>query len=128
MEENAIDKFGAFFIQNFFDKGLERYFNLVEGRLKSPSVAKLIQQLKNCTPEQLSLMEKVLQEVVISPSHDFLFAVQERIDFENDIRLLVDEVEIAKESDGLHGELFTGDGWIQKFSKFSNSENSDSIL
>ena len=123
MEENAIDKFGAFFIQNFFDKGIERYFALTEGQLKSPSIAQLIEQL---TPEQFLLMEKLLREVLVTASHDFLFALQERIDFENDIRLLVDEVEIAKESDGLQGELFTEDGWIQKFSKFYYSDNSDS--
>ena len=54
--------------------------------------------------------------------HDFLFAIEEQADFENDIQIIVNEDNIVEMSDGLQGELFTQDGWLEKYSKFKGEK------
>ena len=44
--------------------------------------------------------------------HDLLFALQEESDAAGAIRLFVDGQEVAKLSDGLHGEIFGKRRWI----------------
>ncbi|MDE6209993.1 MAG: hypothetical protein K2M73_10030 [Lachnospiraceae bacterium] len=42
----------------------------------------------------------------------FLFMVEQH----EDICLLYDNINLNEESDGLSGELYTEDGWIEKYS------------
>ena len=42
--------------------------------------------------------------------------------FENDIQIIVNEDNIVEMSDGLQGELFTQDGWLEKYSKFKGEK------
>jgi len=55
-----------------------------------------------------------------SSTHDFLFAIQEQADFEEDIQLNVANKNVAELSDGLHGEIFSESGWIKKYSAFKD--------
>ena len=52
-------------------------------------------------------------EVLTTATHDFLSAIQEKNDLEGDIKILVGQINIAGESDGLNGEIFTENGWIK---------------
>ena len=62
--------------------------------------------------------------VVDTGLHDFLFALQQIADFDNDINVLVDGKNIVEQSDGLHGELFGDNGWFARYSKHGqNPEN-----
>lgn len=70
--------------------------------------------------QQLEVIEKTIIETLSAACHDFLFALQERNDLYNDIQLLVDGNNLAEESDGLQGELFSVDGWIQSFSAYAD--------
>lgn len=45
--------------------------------------------------------------------HNMLFMIEEH----EEIELLYKEENIAEKSDGLSGELYTEDGWIEKYSK-----------
>ncbi len=120
MKHNELQKFGEFIIHNLFDKGIECYTQLSENQLKSPLTKQLRNDIKELNEEQLALMRKVVFEVMTTAMHDFLFALQERNDLENDISINVDEINIAEESDGLHGEIFTDEGWIKIYSAYSN--------
>jgi hypothetical protein len=50
--------------------------------------------------------------------HDLLFALQEESDAEGAVRVYVNGDEVAKLSDGLHGEIFGDDGWIARYSEY----------
>jgi hypothetical protein len=55
--------------------------------------------------------------------HDFLFAVQELSDAGQQFEIRVDGENVASLSDGLHGEIFTEEGWIATYSKFPRSRD-----
>ncbi|MEM7084213.1 MAG: hypothetical protein AAF465_15900 [Pseudomonadota bacterium] len=46
--------------------------------------------------------------------HDFLFALEEK---RNDVSVFVGQCNVAEMSDGLQGEIFTEDGWYERFSQ-----------
>jgi hypothetical protein len=50
-------------------------------------------------------------------THDFLFALQEACDSDQ-MRVVVKDADIAKQSDGFHGEMFGNDGWFARFSAY----------
>ncbi|GAB5555346.1 MAG: hypothetical protein Sapg2KO_49370 [Saprospiraceae bacterium] len=120
MQFDSLDKFGAFFIQNLLDKGLESFFALANNQLNSPSTEEIRNNYQKFTPDQQALIEKIVIKVLLSAKHDFLFALQKKYDSKNDIQFLIDGVEVAKLSDGLHGELFSEDGWIKQFSAYAD--------
>lgn len=113
MKRDALDIFGQFIINNLFDKGLERYFDLKNNKFKSSSSIEISNCLQNLTKTQTDLIEKMTNEVLVTAVHDFLFSVQES----DEIKIIVNGIDVAEESDGLHGELFTTEGWIHLFSK-----------
>lgn len=117
-----LQKFGAFFVQNLRDSMFDRLEMLLAGKSKAPATKKLQTQVKGLSDTDKQTIRELVESVVTSGMHDFLFALQEMADFDNSIRVLVDGVEIATESDGLHGELFGKNGWIAQFSKYPVQE------
>lgn len=116
MEKLSLDKFGKFLIDNLFDNGINRYNSLSSNKLKSPLTMKLRNELQNFNSTQLATIEKLVVNVLIASSHDFLYALEERNNNEEDITIYIDGENLAEMSDGLNGELFGKDGWLQKFS------------
>jgi len=54
--------------------------------------------------------------------HDLLFSVQEENHFEGRIQILIDGYDAVKISDGIHGEQFGEDGWIERYSNYKNTK------
>ena len=116
-EEKELDKFGKFLIENLYDKGLDSFEKLANGNVNAESKQALQEKLEMFTPNQLEIVKNVVSTVLTTSMHDFLFALAERSDFDGDIEIIVDNKNIAEDSDGLQGELFSEDGWLQKFSQ-----------
>ena len=120
---NTLDKFGKFIVENMRDKGIEFYDNLAQGLWKAPSLKLLQEELKQFDEEQLSIIRKCIVSSIDNSIHDFLFALQESSDMNNDVQIVIDGHNICKLSDGLQGELYTEDGWYSKYSSFGESGN-----
>jgi hypothetical protein len=60
--------------------------------------------------------------IITGALHDLLFNLIEENHFADRIKLLVDNYDAVKISDGLHGEQFSKDGWIEKFSAYKETE------
>ncbi|ULC60852.1 hypothetical protein MBM09_07585 [Flaviramulus sp. BrNp1-15] len=116
MDNNALDKFGELIVANCIDNGLDKFQNLTEGKINAPSLKKLQDQIKLLNNNNIEIIKNLLSEILVSTTHDFLFAIQEN----DDIQIIVDNQNICKSSDGLHGELFTEEGWIKKFSNHTD--------
>ena len=116
--DTSLDKFGAFFVQNLRDRMLHKLETLLHGHLKAPDLLKLQSQLSGFSDEQKQVLSGVIEEIITSGMHDLLFAIQEESDADGALKVLVDGEEVAKLSDGLHGEIFGKDGWIARFSKY----------
>ena len=85
---------------------------------KAPALQKLQKDLASLPENHRTIVRRCVIQSVDNGRHDFLFALQESYENESDIEVVVDGQNIAENSDGLHGELFTEDGWKAKYGKF----------
>lgn len=111
------DKFGAFLMANLRDKAIDFFDGLALGRWKSPRMQPLQTALAALTPEQRAVARRCVLAAVDAGLHDFLFALGDAHDRGEGIAVLVDGHNVAEQSDGLHGELFTGEGWFARHSR-----------
>jgi len=118
---NPLDKFGKFIVENMRDKGIKFYENLAQGLWKAPSLKLLQEELKQFDEEQLSIIRQCIVSSIDNSVHDFLFALQESSDMNNDVQIVIDGHNIGELSDGLQGELYTEDGWYSKYSGFGEN-------
>lgn len=122
MNNQELDIFGEFLMEELRDKIIKRFDMIDAGLLKSPSTQQLIQDYKQFNKDHKEIIKRVLINSVDSGLHDFLFKIQEEQDMNGRIKVKVNGIDIAEVSDGLHGELFTEDGWIQKYSKYEGDK------
>ncbi|MBD7966648.1 hypothetical protein [Paenibacillus gallinarum] len=124
-EREAIDEFGKVLMNDLRDKSIDFFELLVGRKWKSPSLQKLQTDLQSFNEEQIEIIRRILIRSVDSGIHDFLFKLQDQADFDNEIEITIQGVNIISASDGLHGELFTEDGWYVKFSKYGENNKED---
>lgn len=122
--KEPLDKFGEFFVRNTRDKMLSDLEMLFRGAWKAPTMQALQTKLAGFTDAQKAVIRESADHMITTGMHDLLFALQEEADANGSIRVLVDGTEVAKLSDGMHGEIFTEDGWIARFSEFPSDEKS----
>lgn len=113
----AKNVFGSLIAKKLRDAGIKDAEFLLAGRWKTPSLRGLQSELSALDPQQRDLVRRVVVHVMTSATHDFLFSLQEAADDEA-VRILVGDVDVAKASDGLHGEIFGPDGWFAQFSDY----------
>jgi hypothetical protein len=119
----SLDKFGEFYVRNLRDKMLQDLDMLLSGSWNAPGVQDLQQRLVALPEDCRALIREAAEHMVVTGMHDLLFALQEEADNDGAIRLTVDGVEVAKESDGMHGEIFSDEGWIARFSQYPLKTN-----
>ena len=113
-----LDKFGKFLMEHLRDRAIEHHDGLASGRWKAPALQQLQLEIQSCTDEQELLIRACLLSAIDAGIHDFLFKLQEQADFENDIQVFVDGVNIVPLSDGIQAEPYGEEGWIARFSKY----------
>ena len=114
----SLDKFGHFIIRNMRDNAIDFFDKLLEGRFKAEKLQNLLKELKQFTPEQITIIRKCLIAGIDTTIHDFLFALEEIAETSQDIEVLVDGKNVVNLSDELHRELFSENGWFSKFSQY----------
>jgi hypothetical protein len=115
-----LEKFGAFLVRNLRDKMLDDLEKLLRGAWKAPELQDLQSKLSSFSDAQKDVIRNLTEEMITGGMHDLLFAIQEEADSDGSIKVLVDGEEVAKLSDGLHGEIFGDEGWIVRYSKFQS--------
>jgi hypothetical protein len=103
---------------NLRDKGIEFFDLLAKGHWKAERLRQIQSDVNRLSESHRSVMRRCMITTIDGAIHDFLFALQEFADFEDDIQVIVHGENIAKISDGLQGEIFGIDGWMAKFSAF----------
>lgn len=63
---------------------------------------------------QKGVSEETIKEIVDITIHSFLNYISN----EENVKFLVEQEDICELSDGLSGELYTSDGWIERFSSY----------
>jgi hypothetical protein len=113
----ALDKFGEFVVAKLRDAVIDHADALLAAHWKAPALQDLQSDLQRLTAEQRAVVRRCVVESVDSGLHDFLFALQEEHDSSGGVSVVVDGRPVAAESDGLHGEPYTVEGWYVRFSK-----------
>jgi len=108
-----LEKFGKLLTENLRDSSLNRCLAIEAGSIRSKGCLELSEELNTFTNSQLNTVKKLITECIDAGIHDFLFAIAES---EDELPILVNGDKITEESDGLQGEIYTEDGWFEKYS------------
>ena len=119
----VLDEFGASFISDIRDRVIEKYDKTVAKKAKSQSCIEISNMLDQFSNVQKQAIRKLIINTVDDALHNTLWFIEQN---EDTYDLIVSKSEakynLVKESDGLCGELYSEDGWIQQYSKYAHSE------
>lgn len=118
MSVGPLDKFGQFLMESLRDRCIEHFEFLAKGKWRAPALQGLQAEVAALSEHDRDVVRRCVVEGIDSAIHDFLFKLQERADFANDIQVIVDGQNIVQLSDGIHGEPFGDDGWHARFSRY----------
>jgi hypothetical protein len=117
-----LDKFGKFLVENLRDKSINFAEKLLASEWKAPGLQDLQNDLQSLSAKQKQVFIGAIIESIDTGIHDFLFALQEQADFDNEIQVIVDGENVVELSDGIHGEAYSDEGWYAKYSKYKTKE------
>jgi len=101
---------------------LDELSRLFEKKAKAPALQNLQESLQQFSAEQRTLIKDLVDELATTSMHALLFSLQEISDLDEGIEIWVEGKNIAELSDGLHGEIFSDEGWIKRFSRHDYDE------
>lgn len=110
---NNLDEFGEIFISEVRDRTIRIFDKTINGFMKSASSQALYHEVQKLDDSQRELIKKIISRVTDLCLHNMLCMFE---DYDN-MNLLMYGDNIKEVSDGLAGELYTEDGWIEKYSK-----------
>jgi len=109
---NELDEFGELFMREVRDPVIHSAKALLEGALKAPSLQELQDKLTAVGHRE------TLEEYGVKIANEAIFKVLWFFVENEKYRLIGPSGDnLAELSDGLHGEIFTEDGWIARFSE-----------
>ncbi len=119
-----LDAFGKLLMEEVRDYSLERAKNIINGEVKAPELIQLSNKITNMNEHELSIIKELINENTNNVIFNFLNLLEQNEDI---LKLIYineknEEHNIVDLSDGLAGELFTEDGWIEKFSNFKSKD------
>ena len=118
--DKALAEFGQIVMTHLRDSAIEFCKKAAKNEWRAPSLKQLQSDLQQLTPSQRKLVQRCVVSSVDNAIHDFLFHVQEQSDnsVAPTIEIRVRGKNVARLSDGLHGEAFTESGWQVLYSAF----------
>lgn len=121
-KEEALNYFGQFLMKNYRDKTLSALDSALADKWKSESLQEFQAFSQTLTEQQRKNLFSGFKRLIDGALHDLLFNIQEETNFEGRIQILVDGYDVVKISDGIHGEQFGENGWIEKYSNYKTSK------
>ena len=109
---NALNEFGKIFMEETRDVTINSMNKKIDGITKSAAAKEIQEKIIDFTDEQKEILKFIVTQTVDTALDSFLFMLEQH----EEISLLYDDVNLNEESDGLSGELYTEDGWIEKYS------------
>ncbi|MBP9878295.1 MAG: hypothetical protein KBF71_08200 [Alphaproteobacteria bacterium] len=118
-----LDQFGEIYIHFVRDKVMRDFLKTQAGKIKSKTGISLYEKLSKLDPEVLLTMNEVVLDTLDTTIDYVLWMIEQHEEYDL-IRYTDDEknyVSLRDISDGLSGELYTEEGWIEKFSSYEPS-------
>ncbi len=117
---SPLDIFGKLVMRYLRDESFNYFEKLTLNHWKDESSKTLQKKLELFTKEEIEILRLCVRNSVDTGIHSFLFNLYEECERGN-LDLKVKGESIHKLSDGFHGELFSEEGWINRFSKFEKT-------
>ena len=111
--DNYLEEFGEIFIKEVRDRTIDLFDRKTQGLMKSKESQLLFERVTKLNDEQKSLISDIIPQIVDLSIHNMLCLFEEHDEFQ----IIVGGENITDISDGLSGELYTSDGWIEKLSE-----------
>ncbi|MDB5123562.1 MAG: hypothetical protein JWP94_1691 [Mucilaginibacter sp.] len=114
-----LESLGKEIIENLRDLSIEEYLAIKKGSLKSRDAQNIYKIFSSVNKKDQDKIDKIVFNVIDRVLHNALWMFEQSKDFTiTDKNLISPNEDIVEESDGLSGELYSEDGWIEKYSKF----------
>jgi hypothetical protein len=108
----ALGAFGSYLMSTAYDVAIRDTERVLRGQGKDARSLALHERLGSLSEDERAAVRALARQAVISALHGLLHGLS--ID-EDRIRLLFDGEDVARASDGLHGDLFI---WMRDLSEF----------
>lgn len=106
-----LETFGQIFIKNVRDRVISDIDMVLEGKYLDDEDLAMSNRFKQLDTISKDFINSLIPNIVDSCLFDFLDMIEQN----EEIELKINGINLAEESDGLAGELYTEDGWIQKY-------------
>ncbi|WP_044640358.1 hypothetical protein [Risungbinella massiliensis] len=117
--QQVLDTFGKSLMTNVRDFVLNQYSDTLDGKMKDEGSKKIYEATQDMDQK---LLRELGKELVDSTLHYFLWHLEQEITVALVLEVEGTKLNLAEISDGLPGELYTEDGWIERFSQFGKSQ------
>ena len=107
-----LNKFGELFINEVRDVTISSLDKMIDGTMKGITAQEIKEKFLNISNEYIEIVKWLIPKIVDINLHNVLFMIDEY----DEIELLFNQESLKCISDGLAGELYSEDGWINKFS------------
>ena len=114
-ETNSLCKFGKLLITQTRDMTINNMKKRIYGTMRGNITEEIQEKLKGFTEEQKQTLEYIISQTVDNTLHNLLWMVEEN----DEIELNYKGENLKEISDGLCGELYSEDGWIQKYTSYN---------
>jgi hypothetical protein len=113
--------FGQVITSQLRDPAIDHFDSLAASRSKAPSHLAIQARLARLDSETVALMRECVVQAIDSGIGHFLYHLQQCHDDGENLAVVIDGVNVASQSDGLHGEIWSNDGWFAKYSDFGEN-------
>lgn len=112
--EDILNEFGKMLITEVRDWTIGSMNKMIDGTMKGTTAELIKKNISILDKEQIEVLKWLIPEIVDFSLDSMLFMFEGH----PDLQLVFRGVDLKEVSDGLSGELYTEDGWIQKFSEY----------
>ncbi|CVI70434.1 hypothetical protein NDGK_01869 [Clostridiales bacterium CHKCI001] len=112
--EDVLNEFGKILITEVRDGTIDSMNKMIDGTMKGTTAKLIRKKISILDKEQIEVLKWLIPEIVDFSLDSMLFMFEGH----PDLQLVFQGVDLKEVSDGLSGELYTEDGWIQKFSEY----------
>lgn len=117
---NILDFFGKIFVKEIYDVSVRRAHNIIDGKVNAPSLLKMHDNFHGISNENLGHIKEFAQETIMATLHNFFWMIEQSDDFDLVVKTKDGTISLKEISDGLYGEAYGEDGWIAKYSDYTD--------
>lgn len=108
-----LDTFGKILINDVRDRTIRNIDSIVTGKMKDIDSQNLYKEICLLNDRAKEIINFLIPEIIDYSLNNLL----EMFEQNEDLELKLNGKNLVQESDGFAGELYTEDGWIQKYTK-----------